>query len=82
MKMGTIMQACREKAGFSQEKMAEILNRSRSCISKFENGHKVPDLQTMVQWAEVTGTREVIISFIYGMDGLTILQNLITVAGS
>lgn len=82
MNMGVVLQKCREKAGFSQERLAELLNRSRSCISKIENGHKVLDAQTLVQWTEVTGTREVVVSFLYGMDSVSIIQNVLSIMGA
>lgn len=75
------MQACRQRAGFSQEEMADKLHRTQACVSKFENDHKIPDLPTMMQWGEVTGTREVIIAFLYGMDGINIMQNLMSLIG-
>lgn len=81
MKFGAIMQACRERAKLTQEQMAERLNRPRSCISKFENDHKVPDMPTMISWAEVTNSKDVLVAFFCGMDGLTIMQNLLSAGG-
>lgn len=82
MKFGAIMQACRERAGLSQEQLADKLHRTQACVSKFENDHKIPDMSTLVKWAEITGAREVIVAFLYGMDGLSILQNLIRIVGA
>ncbi|NQX68462.1 helix-turn-helix transcriptional regulator [Paenibacillus alba] len=82
MKFGAIMQACRERAGLTQEQIADKLHKSRSCISKLENDMKTPDLPTMMRWADITGAREVVVSFMYGMDGISIMQNLMQVAGS
>ncbi len=76
------MRACREKAGLSQEKLAELLYRSRSCISKFESNEKKLDLDTVVRWAEVTSTKEIVVAFIYGMDGLSIIQSLLPAIGA
>jgi transcriptional regulator with XRE-family HTH domain len=76
------MQACREKAGLSQDQMAVEMNRSRSCISKYENGHKHPDLPTIMNWVEVTGTKEVLIAFMYGMDGISMIQSILDMAGA
>jgi transcriptional regulator with XRE-family HTH domain len=76
LKLGSIMQACRERAGLSQEEMAEKLNRSRSCISKFENDHKIPDVPTMMRWVDVTSAKEVMIAFMYGADGITMMQTI------
>ncbi|ADO57465.2 MULTISPECIES: helix-turn-helix domain-containing protein [Paenibacillus] len=81
MKFGAIMQACRVRAGLSQEEMAELLNRTQSCISKIENDHKIPDMTTLLRWVEVTGTREVLVAFLYGMDGLRMIQNIVTMIG-
>lgn len=75
------MRACRERAGLSQEEMAARLHRTQSCISKFEQDHKVPDMPTMMQWVEATGAKEVLVAFLYGMDGLNIIQHLITLTG-
>ncbi|MGF6354021.1 transcriptional regulator with XRE-family HTH domain [Paenibacillus sp. 4624] len=76
MKFGAIMRACREKAGLTQEQLADKLNRTQACVSKFEKDHKVPDMNTMLNWAEVTGAREVIVTFLYGMDGIGMIQRL------
>ncbi len=81
MKLGAILQACRERAGFSQEHLAEVLNKSRVSISKIENNRKTLDVQTLFQWAEATGSREVVVSFLYGMDGLSMIQHLMSVGG-
>ena len=82
MKYGSILQACRERAGLSQEQLALKLNRSRSCISKLEHDLKSLDVPTLVSWAKETGTQEVIVAFICGMDGLTIMQSILdTVVG-
>nr|WP_083858790.1 helix-turn-helix transcriptional regulator [Paenibacillus sp. OSY-SE] len=81
LKFGAIMQACRERAGLSQEEMAERLHRTQSCISKYENDHKVPDMPTMLRWVEVTGAKEVFVAFFCGMDGLSIMQNIMTFIG-
>ncbi|GED69417.1 hypothetical protein BRE01_31190 [Brevibacillus reuszeri] len=77
MKFGAIIQACRERAGLSQEQMAEKLNRSRSCISKYENDKKTLDAETLMRWVEATGAKDVAVAFFCGMDGLSIMQNVI-----
>lgn len=75
------MQACRERAGLTQEQMAEKLNRTQACISKFENDHKVPDMPTMLKWVEATGAKEVVVAFLCGMDGLSIMQQIMPFIG-
>ncbi|WP_236338539.1 helix-turn-helix domain-containing protein [Paenibacillus plantiphilus] len=83
MKFGAILQACRERAGLSQEQLAEKLNRSRSCISKIEGDKKTLDAETLIKWTDLTNAREVAVSFFCGMDGLSIMQHVMqfTVGG-
>lgn len=81
-KSGAIMQACRERAGLSQEKLAELLYVSRSDISKLENEKKKPSFETMMSWLHATGSQEVAVAFFCGMDGISIMQNLLSVIGS
>ncbi|WP_260859190.1 helix-turn-helix domain-containing protein, partial [Bacillus pumilus] len=49
-----MLRKARLQAGISQEKLAEMLSRSRSCISKIENDQKVLDVPTYVRWMEAT----------------------------
>lgn len=81
MKMDSILQACRERAGLSQEELAHRMNRTQPCISKFENSVKVPDAVTFMEWFKQTNTQEVAVAFLMGMDGLTILQTLLPIIG-
>lgn len=81
MKFGAIMQACRERAGLTQLQIAAKLNISRSCVSKIENDQKALDAQTLLMWTEATGAKEVLVAFLMGMDGFTIMQNLATILG-
>lgn len=81
MKFGSILQACRERAGLSQEEIAFRLNRSQSCISKYEKDHKVPDMNTFMQWINTTNAPEVAVAYIYGMDGINIIQQLLPLIG-
>ncbi len=73
------MRAMRERKGYSQEDLAHQLNLSQSCVSKFENDRKTPDLTTFMLWAEQTCAKEVAIAFLYGIDGVTILQSIMQV---
>lgn len=82
LKIGAIIQACRERAGFSQEKLAELMNRSRSCISKFENDHKIPDVNEFIKILNLTNAKEVAVAYLCGMDGVAILSQLIPFLGS
>lgn len=82
VKLGALLKACRQKANVSQLEMAANMNRSQSCISKFENDEKVPDAYTLMQWGQLTNSPEVIIAFLYGMDGITIIQQLLPIIGA
>lgn len=81
MKVGAILRACRERAGLSQEEMAEKMFNSQSCISKLETDRKNLDLQTLIKWTEVTGAKEVVVAFICGLDGISIMQTLLQTFG-
>lgn len=81
LNVGPLLKACREKAGLSQEELAERLNRSQSCISRIEKGRKVPDINTFMSWINCTNAPEVAIAWIYGMDGITILQSILQLVG-
>lgn len=82
VKLGTLMKACRERANLSQEELAHRMNRTQACISKFEHDHKVPDANTFAEWFRLTNSPEVAIAFLYGMDGLTILHQLLPIVGA
>lgn len=82
VKLGALLKACRQKANISQFEMATNMNRSQSCISKFENDEKVPDAYTLMQWGQLTNCPEVIVAFLYGMDGITIIQQLLPIIGA
>lgn len=81
-KVGTLLKACRERADFSQEELAYRMNRTQACISKYENDHKIPDVNTFMEWCRQTNTPEVAIAFLYGVDGLMILQQLLPIVGA
>lgn len=78
MKYGAILKACRTRAGFSQEELADKLYINQSDVSKYENGTKEPPMSLFQNWAITTQAQEVLVAFICGMDGLGILQSLST----
>lgn len=80
-KFGSFMQACRERAGLTQEQMAERLNRTQSSISKLEKGRKIPDMPTFLAWVDATGAKDVAVMFFCGMDGVGIMQNIMQFVG-
>ncbi|WP_260980909.1 helix-turn-helix domain-containing protein, partial [Bacillus pumilus] len=74
MKLGVVLRKARLQAGISQEKLAEMLSRSRSCISKIENDQKVLDVPTYVRWMEATNAKEAMIATLCGIDPLAVTQ--------
>ena len=81
MDLGQVLRVCRKKAGLSQEKLAELLHMSRSCISKIETGAKEATAKVMIDWVRVTQTQEVLIAYLFGMDGISIIQNILRMTG-
>ncbi|HFU4567793.1 MULTISPECIES: helix-turn-helix transcriptional regulator [Bacillus] len=76
MKLGVVLRKARVQAGISQEKLAEMLSRSRSCISKIENDQKVLDVPTYVRWMEATNAKEAMIATLCGIDPLAVTQQI------
>ncbi|EDW22526.1 helix-turn-helix transcriptional regulator [Bacillus pumilus] len=74
--MGVVLRKARVQAGISQEKLAEMLSRSRSCISKIENDMKVLDVPTYVRWMEATNAKEAMIATLCGIDPLAVTQQI------
>lgn len=77
MKYGSLLKTMRIRAGLSQEQLAEKLNRTGSCISKFESDKKQPDLSTFMDWVRATNATEVAVAVMCGMDGITIMQQIL-----
>lgn len=50
IKMGESLKEIREKKGYSQEKLAEIMQVSRSTISKIENGKFAISIDYLVKF--------------------------------
>lgn len=47
------LKEARKKAGYSQEKVSELINTSRSNISKYETGALEPNLETLKKLCEL-----------------------------
>lgn len=82
MRVGAILKACRTRAGFTQEELADELFISQSDVSKYENDTMEPHLSTLQAWTSSTQTSEVLIAFIMGMDGLGIMQQIIEMSST
>ena len=82
MVYGAILKACRTRAGLSQEDLAHKLNINQSDVSKYENGTKEPPISIFQKWVNDTQTQEVMVAYLYGVDGLAIIQNVLDVAST
>lgn len=80
-KLGGVLKVCRERAGLSQEELAHKLNRTQACISKYENDRKIPDVYTLGHWLQITNSPEVLVAFLYGIDGVTMINQLLPIIG-
>ncbi|EWG12717.1 helix-turn-helix domain-containing protein [Cytobacillus firmus] len=81
MTFGAVLKACRERAGLTQEEIAEKLHRSRSCISKFESDKKTLDVTTLIRWTDVTAAKDVACAIVTGVDPVMILQQFMPLIG-
>ncbi|MBD8037126.1 helix-turn-helix transcriptional regulator [Solibacillus sp. A46] len=68
MDYGKILKGFRETAGFTQQELADLLNRSRSCISKFESNRKLTDIATFREWVKVTNCEFQAMVVLFGTD--------------
>lgn len=81
MRFGAILKACRIRAGLSQEELADRLYINQSDISKYETDRKEPTMSTFQAWMTNTQTPEVAVAFMYGMDGIALIQQLMPLIG-
>lgn len=80
MDYGAILKACRNRARLSQEELAHRLHINQSDVSKYENGTKEPSISMVQAWTNNTQAAEVLVAFLCGMDGLTIMQSILDAA--
>lgn len=79
---GAILRAARVRAKLSQEELAARLNYNQSDISKFETGCKEPPASVLLRWFQETNAIEVAVAYLCGMDGLSIMQNILSLFGA
>ena len=77
MRVGAVLRACRTRAGLSQEELANRLFISQSDVSKYENDTMEPHISTLQAWTNNTQAPEVLVAFICGMDGLSVMQSIL-----
>ena len=54
--LGRRIKACRQAAGISQEKVAELIDVSRQAVTKWEAGQSAPSTENLFKLAEIFGT--------------------------
>lgn len=56
MTLGERIRACRQRAGMSQEKVAELVGVSRQAVTKWEVDRSAPNTENLFKLAEIFGT--------------------------
>lgn len=56
MALGEKIKACRQDAGMSQEKVAELVGVSRQAVTKWEANQSAPNTENLFKLAEIFGT--------------------------
>lgn len=56
MALGERMKECRQNAGMSQEKVAELVGVSRQAVTKWEANQSAPNTENLFKLAEIFGT--------------------------
>ena len=56
MTLGEKIKACRQAAGMSQEKVAELVGVSRQAVTKWEANQSAPNTENLFKLAEILGT--------------------------
>ncbi|PLT35831.1 helix-turn-helix domain-containing protein [Bacillus sp. V5-8f] len=53
MELGNKLRNLRKEKEWTQEYIGAKLNISRATISKFENGHQIPNIEVLIRYAEL-----------------------------
>lgn len=76
---GALMRALRQRAGKTQEEMAEQLNVDQATISRVENGRQEPGINMIDRWGQITKSKEVIAVYLLdSIGGANVVQYLIS----
>ncbi|WP_158738658.1 helix-turn-helix domain-containing protein [Alteribacillus sp. YIM 98480] len=82
MDFGAILRACRSRAGLTQEELAHRLHINQSDVSKYEKDLKEPSMNLCQAWVQNTQSPEVMVAFIYGVEGLNMINQIMSTVGS
>lgn len=82
MRYGAVLRACRERVGFSQEELADRLYIQQADVSRYENDRKEPSISLFRNWAKETQGEDVLVAFMCGMEGMTIMTDILSTVGT
>lgn len=75
-KYGSILAACRRRAGLTQEELASMLHyESASSISKFENNNASLSVEFALKWSNATNSKDALVALAYGSVGVVAIIN-------
>lgn len=77
MKFGSVLKKMRKEANLSQEDMADELHIARSSISKLERDQLELREADLINWCQTTNAQEILIAFLLGADGISMMQQVI-----
>ncbi|VDG98867.1 antitoxin HipB [Lysinibacillus sphaericus] len=81
MEYGAILRACRKRKGWTQEDLAHELQIEQADVSRFENDRREMSMSMFQKFVKATQSQDVMVAFIAGMDGITILANVLSTMG-
>lgn len=82
MNYGEILKVCRKRAGFSQEELGFKIGEDQASISRIEKDLKRLEVDTLLKWTNATSAQEITIALMLGVDGLTIMTEILGVVGT
>lgn len=68
MEHGKMLKIFRKKAKMTQEDIAEGLNVTQSCVSKYESGRKTLDLSAFLKWCRITNCEVEAATILFGPE--------------
>ncbi|WP_040985459.1 helix-turn-helix domain-containing protein [Oceanobacillus jeddahense] len=76
---GELLRRMRAIAGFTQTKMAKLMNCDKSLISRLESGAVSVTLKRAMVWADKTGNQDMLIAFVAGSQ--VVAETLVHTSG-
>lgn len=70
------LKKARLRRGWSQEELANRLNRSRTSVTKIENGHQSVTLTDAIEWFKHTNAQDIFVTLLISMDPAFISEGL------